>query len=602
MSNPTGFSPSTIASNLGLWLDASQSNSITTSGTSVTQWLDRSGNNFACISNILGNPLPNYSNVSPYRYVQFTDNQSMYVNSWGYTTGWTCFVCMNTVSLSARWLISPYNDVDLVMMGMNVGSNKVFPNLLPSAGSDVTGNHIENTSASNTGTTAPLYWYRDGTLQTSNNTNAARGANGTARLGIGTNASFNDARAGTYNIYEIIIYKTLITDTQRQQVEGYLAWKWGMTANLPSTHPYKNNPFIATLAPIITIPTNAYIVPVNTYSTIKTFNLPVVSTNPGRMIILKDYLGYAGSNNIYLSTQGLDRIERNSISSMALSNAFGAWTFMNDGITNWFLMDAYRNSLFIKSVGFDPKSISGLSLWFDPSDSTTLYQNSSLTSPITADGQTVSGMADKSGNNYYATSTNGPTYKTNIVNGKSILRFNGSQWINNVSYPFPNTAYSIFAIGYLTTFYSGGGGYQRLLQAYPDGILFLGTLNSVVATFTGTGGWQGGVAANSASYNWLGSWYLVQMHLTGSTLYPFVTGNAQSAKGSSSTGSFTNLNIGGANGAYSGQPWYGDIGEILVYNSYLADVDRQKIEGYLAWKWGIQGQLPSGHPYKNASP
>ena len=31
-----------------------------------------------------------------------------------------------------------------------------------------------------------------------------------------------------------------LTDTQKE--EGYLAWKWGLVANLPSNHPYKNAP------------------------------------------------------------------------------------------------------------------------------------------------------------------------------------------------------------------------------------------------------------------------------------------------------------------------------------------------------------------------
>lgn len=99
------------------------------------------------------------------------------------------------------------------------------------------------------------------------------------------------------------------------------------------------------MAQPITIPTNAYIIPVNLSSTWKTFTLPVVSTNAGRMIIFKDMFGNAANSTIRLSTIGLDRIERSNVSSMALSNAYGAWTFMNDGITNWFLMDAYRNSL-----------------------------------------------------------------------------------------------------------------------------------------------------------------------------------------------------------------------------------------------------------------
>jgi hypothetical protein len=30
--------------------------------------------------------------------------------------------------------------------------------------------------------------------------------------------------------------------------------------------------------------------------------------------------------------------------------------------------------------------------------------------------------------------------------------------------------------------------------------------------------------------------------------------------------------------------------------------DRQKLEEYLAWKWGLQGSLPPTHPYKNFPP
>ena len=30
------------------------------------------------------------------------------------------------------------------------------------------------------------------------------------------------------------------------------------------------------------------------------------------------------------------------------------------------------------------------------------------------------------------------------------------------------------------------------------------------------------------------------------------------------------------------------------------DTDRQKVEGYLAWKWGLQASLDASHPYKDA--
>jgi hypothetical protein len=43
----------------------------------------------------------------------------------------------------------------------------------------------------------------------------------------------------------------------------------------------------------------------------------------------------------------------------------------------------------------------------------------------------------------------------------------------------------------------------------------------------------------------------------------------------------------------------GNISEILVYDSALSNTDRQNIEGYLAWKWGLQSALPASHPYNN---
>jgi autotransporter-associated beta strand protein len=42
----------------------------------------------------------------------------------------------------------------------------------------------------------------------------------------------------------------------------------------------------------------------------------------------------------------------------------------------------------------------------------------------------------------------------------------------------------------------------------------------------------------------------------------------------------------------------GIVGEVVVFTSILSDANRQKMEGYLANKWGIADNLPAGHPYK----
>jgi hypothetical protein len=38
---------------------------------------------------------------------------------------------------------------------------------------------------------------------------------------------------------EVLLYTTPLTTVQRQQVEGYLAWKWGLVGSLPANHPFR---------------------------------------------------------------------------------------------------------------------------------------------------------------------------------------------------------------------------------------------------------------------------------------------------------------------------------------------------------------------------
>jgi len=50
------------------------------------------------------------------------------------------------------------------------------------------------------------------------------------------------------------------------------------------------------------------------------------------------------------------------------------------------------------------------------------------------------------------------------------------------------------------------------------------------------------------------------------------------------------------------QYWKAEIFAILFIQADLSAEDRYKIEGWAAWRYGIQGDLPSGHPYKYAAP
>lgn len=79
----------------------------------------------------------------------------------------------------------------------------------------------------------------------------------------------------------------------------------------------------------------------------------------------------------------------------------------------------------------DPFQIFGSNLkgWYSAWDAATLFKDTARATPVTADGDAVAGWADKSGNGNHlqqATAGNRPLYKTSIQNGRSVLRFDGT--------------------------------------------------------------------------------------------------------------------------------------------------------------------------------
>jgi hypothetical protein len=61
--------------------------------------------------------------------------------------------------------------------------------------------------------------------------------------------------------------------------------------------------------------------------------------------------------------------------------------------------------------------------------------------------------------------------------------------------------------------------------------------------------------------------------------------------------------IGGPGNTTLRQEWQGDIAEIIMISADFVTTDvRQRIEGYLAHKWGLAGKLAANHPYKNSPP
>lgn len=105
--------------------------------------------------------------------------------------------------------------------------------------------------------------------------------------------------------------------------------------------------------------------------------------------------------------------------------------------------------------------------------------------------------------------------------------------------------------------------------------------------------------------------YLVsaQWDKVGQTRTLWVNGNqdAQSTGLGANTYNFNMQAIIGSN-AYNlppSQTFSGFIFELVVLHENIgggSPSEREKLEGYMAHKWGIQGSLPAGHPFKAAAP
>jgi hypothetical protein len=101
-------------------------------------------------------------------------------------------------------------------------------------------NSVANTPnliAANIAATSQIV-YKNGSQQ--NSTTASINSGTSDFLIIGANKVGNDVANELYTgtISEMFVFNTTLTTQQRQQVEGYLAWKWGLQRSLPSTHAY----------------------------------------------------------------------------------------------------------------------------------------------------------------------------------------------------------------------------------------------------------------------------------------------------------------------------------------------------------------------------
>ena len=79
-------------------------------------------------------------------------------------------------------------------------------------------------------------------------------------------------------------------------------------------------------------------------------------------------------------------------------------------------------------------------------------------------------------------------------------------------------------------------------------------------------------------------------------------GDVKGAEGASVAPDSTTAGIMVGKMQETGTEFDGLIAEVVILDGAVNEDTRQKMVGYLAWKWGMEARLPADHPYKSAPP
>lgn len=231
-----------------------------------------------------------------------------------------------------------------------------------------------------------------------------------------------------------------------------------------------------------------------------------------------------------------------------------------------------------------------ISPWTPSKIETALWLDAADPDTITVSDTGVSEWLDKSGNDRHATQDD-PNRRPQITENK--ILFDGSDdFLHSSSVaPLVYSPWSIFIIYELESYdnpgellYSFNCSGGNTLIVYPNKVY-----DSENKSFTNQ------ITVNERK--------LLHVSYSSGTISGFENGNP--------IGSFGVSLASGSNQFSLAQEWdsstpsdfmHGSISEIVMIPKIITDFDRFNIEGYLAHKWGLSGNLPSDHPYKISSP
>ena len=249
----------------------------------------------------------------------------------------------------------------------------------------------------------------------------------------------------------------------------------------------------------------------------------------------------------------------------------GPLNMSNNPITN------LNSESFVRLGTFNAKSVNNLMLWVDSADTTSFALS----------GSNVTSVTDKSSNAYVLSNSANFTYRPLAFNTTySAFVGAGSGGALGINSAFTTGAlpYTFIAVGNST------GNNDSYLYDSTDGV----NRNAIFASANTM--YPPGLSGTNNSMN---ANYLI-VDVWNSALNVIYLNGTQTGSNVAATGNMVGITLGNRyalNGQYTGA-----LCEVLFYKGVLSTTDRQTLEGYLAWKWGLQANLPAGHPYKSAAP
>lgn len=508
LTNDLPFNPRSLTG-CGLWLDGADPNGngiLPSNATAISRWIDKSG---AGANGIVVGTAATYT----------SGGGLLFARNGAYNTSYSASLTNESLFIVFRYTTA---NAQLALVCQTADGGRATT-LNAGATTAAFESSVYNVAfgAVSPSTTVPLNTIGLGELVTTNS-NMAIFYNGTS-FGTPTTVTITAGRTsvvgGAYNagspnsaqyfggiIFEVIGYTVALNTSQRQQVEGYLAWKWGFTASLPNGHPFKTPP----LAPF-------------------------------------PYAIRSGSQ-----------------------------------------------------VVFSPLSIAGCSLWLDAKDRGT----------FTLSGLSITQWADKSGNGRNAVGNTGTgTYSSNGLNSLPTVQITST---GNMRSPVAAGTFPAGILLYVVYQKTGANNsFDTIVTRTTNNIadpIDIWTNNTDTSRLIGRGPgnyWQGyeqttNVARRTTPtiicMSAFSSTSNIWTETLNGTLSTYILNN--NIIGSPSYGdNATQIYIGTrADGATL---MNGNISEIIAYSaSSMNTFQRQQVEGYLAWKWGLQGSLPATHPYK----